>query len=116
MVRVFPLPLGLHIAFAIVGFIFFFLQYRRKGFTYQLLLMVAIPSTLLIYYCNTEFTFWLLALEELVLIIWMLVSSVIEKRQRAVAAAKAFADADNISQTAELTKILQERHDEDSNS
>lgn len=65
----FPFPLPFHIIFSIVGVIFFLIQYARKKLVYQLLVAFAIPSTLLVYFCNDKLTFTLLGLEELIMLI-----------------------------------------------
>lgn len=79
----FPLPFSVHIAFCIISVLFFGLQYYRKKYTYHLLLAIAVPSTLLIYVCKTDWAFTILGLEELVLFILILVSLFFLKKKQA---------------------------------
>lgn len=78
---VFPLKLPLHIGFCVIGTLLFALQYYRKRQYHQLLLAIAIPSTLLVYTCSTELSYFLLGVEEVVLYIIILVSMIMSNRK-----------------------------------
>lgn len=70
---IFPLPLPVHIVFSIVGAVFFLIQYARKKYLYHLLVALAIPSTLLVYFCTNKLTFMLLGIEEAIMLILIFV-------------------------------------------
>ena len=80
---IFPLPFPVHIGFCIIGLLFFIIQYNRKKYIYQLLLAIAIPSTLLVYICRSDTAFMIFGLEELILFILIMVSIFITKKRLA---------------------------------
>ena len=55
-INVFPLPFNIHLIFVILAVLLFAVQYYRCRRTYQLLIMIAIPATLLLYI--NESTAW----------------------------------------------------------
>lgn len=79
---IFPLPLPAHIVFSIMGLLFFLYMFKNTKHFYHLLLAIAIPSTMLIYFCpiNTlSFTF--LAIEQFTLLILIIISMVRTKKK-----------------------------------
>ena len=80
---IFPLPFPVHIGFCIIGLLFFIIKYNRKKYIYQLLLAIAIPSTLLVYICRSDTAFMIFGLEELILFILIMVSIFITKKRLA---------------------------------
>ena len=70
---IFPLPLPVHIAFGVLGTIFFIAMYAKKKSFYYLLLSASMASTFLIYLCTTKLSRSILGIEELVLYILILV-------------------------------------------
>ncbi|HOV40188.1 MAG TPA: hypothetical protein PLM59_00195 [Oscillospiraceae bacterium] len=99
----FPLPLPLHIAFCIISFLFFGAQYLRKKYTYHLLLSFAVPSTLLIYACSSDWAFTVFGFEQLVLYILILVSIFLTKKKVA-------------KEEEQSQNLLEEKSDENSDS
>lgn len=54
----FPLPLKLHILYAVVGIVFFIISFIRKKRYYKLIMIEAIASTMLIYLCTKDSIFF----------------------------------------------------------
>lgn len=65
---IFPLPLGIHIGFVIVSVILLILCYMKRKYAYELYMLVGIVSTLFIYVCKESPYFYILGLEELILL------------------------------------------------
>lgn len=81
---IFPLPFPAHLTFVIIGFLFFALMYARKKYVYHLLLAIAIPSTMLVYACQgSKLFYYLLGIEELILIVLIFVFIAVQKRKLA---------------------------------
>ena len=78
---IFPLPLPVHIAFGVIGVLFFLFMYRRKNYFYYLLLAGAIASTLLVFACDTKFSRGILGIEELILYVVIIVSMCITRKR-----------------------------------
>lgn len=78
---IFPFPLPFHIIISIVSVVFFLIQYSRKKYVYLLLLVFAIPSTLLVYFCRDKLTFTLLGIEEFVMLALIFVYIAKAKKQ-----------------------------------
>lgn len=80
---VFPIPLPLHIAFGVIGVIFFSWRYIVKKEPHHLLLTIAIASSFLIYICSEGLPRKILGIEELILYILILISMFISSRKAA---------------------------------
>ena len=70
---IFPLPLSIHIGFVIVSVILLILCYIKKKYTYELYMLVGIVSTLFIYICKDVPYFYILGLEEIILLVLTIV-------------------------------------------
>lgn len=93
----FPLPLNVHIGFVIVSIILLILCYISRKRNYELLMIIGIASTLLVYLTNTKPLFYILGLEELVVLVLIIIDMIRISRaesaaEKASAAAKS-ADA-----------------------
>lgn len=104
----FPLVFEKHVAFCVIGFLFFVIQFFRQGFKYQLVTAVAIASTLLLYINDSTTWRYAVGVLELVLLILIFILSSSEKKkaeQKALEAQKAEALAEvteeNITAAAE---------------
>lgn len=104
----FPLVFEKHVAFCVIGFLFFVIQFFRQGFKYQLVTAVAIASTLLLYINDSTTWRYAVGVLELVLLILIFILSSSEKKkaeQKALEAQKAEALAEvteeNITASAE---------------
>lgn len=82
---IFPLPLSIHIGFVIVSVILLLLCYKKRKYTYELYMLVGIVSTLFIYVCKEKPYFYILGLEEMIL----LALSIIDMAKVSKAAAEA---------------------------
>ena len=78
---IFPLPLPVHIAFGVLGTIFFIAMYANKKSFYYLLLSASMASTFLIYLCTTKLSRSILGIEELVLYVLILVFMFIDRQK-----------------------------------
>lgn len=65
---IFPLPLGIHIGFVIISVILLILCYKKRKYTYELYMLVGIISTLFVYVCKEKPFFYILGLEEMILL------------------------------------------------
>ncbi|MBQ5333906.1 MAG: hypothetical protein J6K92_11730 [Oscillospiraceae bacterium] len=70
---IFPLPLSIHIGFVIVSVILLILCYIKRKYTYELYMLVGIVSTLFIYICKDVPYFYILGLEEIILLVLTIV-------------------------------------------
>ena len=66
----FPVPLIIHLIYVAVSAIVLLLGYKYKKQLYQLTLLVAIVSTLLVYFVEAGISFYILAIEETALFVW----------------------------------------------
>lgn len=64
----FPLPLGFHIGFILVSVILLILCYQRRRHAYELYMMIGVASTALIYIASERIVFYILGIEEFVLL------------------------------------------------
>lgn len=88
----FPLTMDKHIAFCVIGFIFFIIQFFRQHYKYQLISAFAIAGTLLLYISDSHKWRYGVGILELVLIIAIFVVMSVEKKkaeQKELAAKKA---------------------------
>lgn len=83
---IFPLPLSIHIGFVIVSVILLILCYIKRKYTYELYMLVGIVSTLFIYICKDVPYFYILGLEEIILLVLTIVD--MAKVSKALAAAE----------------------------
>lgn len=70
---IFPLPLGIHIGFVIISVILLILCYKKRKYTYELYMLVGIISTLFVYVCKEKPYFYILGLEEMILLVLTIV-------------------------------------------
>lgn len=75
-INVFPLPFNIHLIFVILAVILFAVQYYRCRRTYQLLVMIAIPATLLLYINESTAWHYTMGAVEAILLIAAIGSSV----------------------------------------
>lgn len=73
---IFPLPLSIHIGFVIVSVILLILCYKKRKFTYELYMLVGIISTMFVYVCKEKPFFYILGLEEMILLALTIVDMV----------------------------------------
>lgn len=66
---IFPLPLSFHIGFVIISVILLILCYKKRKYTYELYMLVGIISTLFVYVCKEKPYFYILGLEEMILLV-----------------------------------------------
>ncbi len=78
---VFPLPLWLHIVFAVVGLAFYGYMYYTKRKPYHLLLALAIPSTLLVYLCQKGTAFVIFGIEQFAMLILIFITIAVSKKK-----------------------------------
>ena len=101
----FPLTMDKHIAFCVIGFIFFMIQFFRQGYKYQIISAFAIAGTLLLYVNESAAWRYAVGILELVLIILIFTVMTIEKKkaeQKALAAEAAkTAEATETAEVAE---------------
>ena len=77
-ISVFPLPFNIHLGFVILAVILFAVQYYRCRRTYQLLIMIAIPATLLLYINESTAWHYTIGAVEAVLLLAAIISSVLD--------------------------------------
>ena len=65
---VFPLPFGLHVAFVLISVALLIFCYIFKKQRYHLYLIIGIISTMLVYVAHPKIIFYLLGIEEFVLL------------------------------------------------
>ncbi|MBP0957109.1 MAG: hypothetical protein J5997_07060 [Oscillospiraceae bacterium] len=70
---IFPLPLSFHIGFVIISVILLILCYKKRKYTYELYMLVGIISTLFVYVCKEKPYFYILGLEEMILLVLTIV-------------------------------------------
>lgn len=90
---IFPLPLSIHIGFVILSVILLILCYMKRKYTYELYMLVGIVSTLFIYICKEVPYFYILGLEEMILLILTIVDM--------AKVSKALAEAEKAKEAAE---------------
>ena len=98
----FPLEFEKHIAFCVIGFLFFVIQFFRQGFKYQLVTAIAIAGTLLLYINDSTTWRYAVGALELVLLVLIFILMTVEKKkaeQKALEAAKAEALAEVTEET-----------------
>ena len=77
-INVFPLPFNIHLIFVILAVALFAFQYYRCRRTYQLLIMIAVPVTLLLYINESTAWHYAIGAVEAILIIGAIVTSVFD--------------------------------------
>jgi predicted membrane protein len=75
----FPLAFPVHIGFCAISLLFFLFLYVKTGYKYHLLTAVAIPSSMLIYFCTTKPIFYTFGLVQFGLVIAIFVLMHFEK-------------------------------------
>lgn len=83
---IFPLPLSIHIGFVIISVILLALCYKKRKYTYELYMLVGIISTLFVYVCKEKPYFYILGLEEMILLALTIID--MAKVSKAAAAAE----------------------------
>lgn len=89
----FPLPLNIHIGFVAVSVILLILCYMKRKHSYELYMMIGVASTLLIYVSEAKPFFYILGLEEFILLALTVLD--MRKVSKAEEAAQKAADSDN---------------------
>ncbi|MBP1545590.1 MAG: hypothetical protein J6A37_03205 [Oscillospiraceae bacterium] len=95
---IFPLPFGIHIGFVIISVIMLILCYKKRKYSYELYMLVGIVSTLFVYVCKEKPYFYILGLEEIILL-GLTIADMVKVSKAAEAAEKA-AEAKNRDDTA----------------
>jgi len=95
---IFPLPFGIHIGFVIISVIMLILCYKKRKYSYELYMLVGIVSTLFVYVCKEKPYFYILGLEEIILL-GLTIADMVKVSKAAEAAEKA-AEAKNSDDTA----------------
>ena len=104
----FPLTMDKHIAFCVIGFIFFMIQFFRQGYKYQIISAFAIASTLLLYINDSQTWRYGVGILELVLIIAIFIVMSVEKKkaeQKELEAQKNKTESEAVAETAAETAI-----------
>lgn len=78
-VTTFPIPFNAHLILCIIGAVFFLVQFIRLKKPYQLIMSVAIASSLLIYLNKSETLFYIVGLFEVIAILSSIISTIIIK-------------------------------------
>lgn len=69
-----PMPFSTHIIFCIIATIFYFIQYKRKGFKHYIYLILAIDSTIFTQFYNDSVVMFVLGFEEAILLVMIIFS------------------------------------------
>lgn len=64
----FPLPFNIHVGFVIVSMILLILCYKKRKYAYELYMLIGVASTMLIYIADSKPIFYILGLEEFILL------------------------------------------------
>lgn len=75
------MPLGIHLIFVLISVIVLILGYRQKKQFHQLIMLVGILSTLLIYFVQAGISFYILAFEEVALFLWTIILMIMEEHR-----------------------------------
>lgn len=81
--HLFPLPFNFHVVFGAISVIFFVIQFVRKRYDYYILLILAVLSTFLSYFCESDASRIILAAEELALFVLIFISQSKTKKKLA---------------------------------
>ena len=92
----FPLPFNLHIGFVIFSIIMLILCFKRRKYMYELYMMIGIASTLLIYVSESKPFFYILGLEEIILL-GLTILDMVKVSKANAAAEKAAASSETAS-------------------
>ncbi len=77
--NLFPLPFNLHLALICISFVFFIFQFTRKKRTYQIIMAISFPATLLLYFNTSNTWRYCIGILELGLFIAAIVSVIADK-------------------------------------
>ncbi|MGN0642324.1 MAG: hypothetical protein ACI4JJ_04190 [Huintestinicola sp.] len=69
----FPLPFNIHVGFVVISVILLILCYSKKKHLYELLMLIGVASTMLVYVTDTKPLFYILGLEEIILFIMTII-------------------------------------------
>ena len=105
---IFPLPFGIHIGFVIISVIMLILCYKKRKYSYELYMLVGIVSTLFVYVCKEKPYFYILGLEEIILL-GLTIADMVKVSKAAVAAEKA-AEANKASEEADDSADTEENN------
>ncbi len=64
----FPLPFNIHLGFVIISVILLILCYKKRKYTYELYMLIGVASTMLVYITDSKPIFYILGLEEFILL------------------------------------------------
>lgn len=64
----FPLPFGFHVGFVIFSVIMLILCYMKRKYNYELYMLIGVASTMLVYIAEPKPVFYILGLEEVILL------------------------------------------------
>ncbi|WP_432650030.1 hypothetical protein [Huintestinicola sp.] len=107
---IFPLPLSIHIGFVIISVILLILCYKKRKYTYELYMLVGIISTLFVYVCKEKPYFYILGLEEMILLVLTIVDMA-KVSKAAAAAEKAQNEAAEKAEESDGEKAVSEETD-----
>ena len=93
---IFPLPVGIHVGFVIISVIMLILCYKKRKYTYEIYMLVGKISTMFVYVCKEKPYFYILGLEEIILLVLTIVdmakvskaNAALEKAQNEAAESK----------------------------
>lgn len=65
---IFPLPLSFHVVFVVFSVVMLILCYIKRKYMYELYMLIGVASTMLIYIADSKPVFYILGLEEMILL------------------------------------------------
>lgn len=65
---IFPLPFSFHVGFVVFSVVMLILCYKKRKYMYELYMLIGVASTMLIYIADTKPVFYILGLEEIILL------------------------------------------------
>ena len=80
---IFPFPFQMHIALAIISFLFFSYRFAVQKKPFQLIFAIAVPLSMLVWVSNNKTLFYGLGLVELALIVIAIITSFVCKPKKA---------------------------------
>ena len=79
---IFPFPFEMHLALAVISFLFFSYRFVSQKKLFQLIFAVAAPLSLILWLSDNKSLFYGLGLAELILIVIALISSFMSKPKK----------------------------------
>jgi len=80
---IFPFPLSMHLALAVISIIFFSYRFAVQKKPFQLIFAIAVPLSLLLWVSNNKTLFYTVGIIELILIVTALFTSIFVKPKTA---------------------------------